>query len=623
MLASLERADLVEPSILAALGIPQVARESPSETLSRTFAGRQTLILLDNLEHLLQATPALARLLDVCRDLTLLVTSRFPLHLSAEAEFVLPPLVLDEAVELFEERVQTINPEFEAEPERVVIEMICRKLDCLPLAIELAAARVRVLSPSELLRKLDHSLELLTSGPRDVPARQQTLQATIDWSYQLLSPEEQRLLDSLSIFVGGCTLEAAQCVCGATLDQLASLVDKSLLISDQSRGTSRFVLLETIREYAAHRLARSPNEQLLQRRHAEFHATACSMFVEEGRLVPGASEDELGNFRAALVWAEEPEPEWFLQLAMAIDLWIPWHVPEIERCLKRALARPHAPTARLAWAYGMGGWLRFIQDDLSGAQALAEEALVTAKAADAEAVAGGALSLLAQIALDSNGDLQSACSLSEQALILVRKGGGGTGVLRGVLLFRSRVLLAHGDLLAAETIAGELLALAQELEDHDASLHARSVIGRVRRRQGRIPEAARLNQESLTLVCDNHDRYLTWNAIAYAAIDHAEMDPRWTTIILAAVISDRTREGVGPGSCYCERRAIETARDLLGEEPWRNAWAEGSRLSVEQAFHLADKMVTEELKTPVTFGSRKLLSQPAAVGTYPPQASDA
>ena len=285
-LAPIADPELVVPTIAQTLGL----RESGavrSPRASRTSSPRRRLLLvLDNFEHLVEAAPALAELLAAAPQLKLLVTSRIPLRLSGEHEYPVPPLDLPdpahlpeiaslsqyEAVALFIERARAVKADFAVTNANApAVAEICVRLDGLPLAIELAAARAKLLSPQALLARLEQSLDLLTGGPRDLPARQQTLRATIDWSYDLLGPDEQTLFARLAVFAGGCTLAAAEAVCGGDglLTGLSTLVDNNMLRQEeQPDGEPRFTMLETIRAYALERLEPSGEADEIRRRHA-------------------------------------------------------------------------------------------------------------------------------------------------------------------------------------------------------------------------------------------------------------------------------------------------------------------------------------------------------------------
>jgi predicted ATPase len=321
-LAPLTEPELVVPTVAQTLGVREQAGETLMDTIAADLAGKEGLLLLDNFEQVVEAAPALAELLASVATLQLLVTSRAPLHLSGEHEYAVPPLTAEEALALFAERAAAVKASFLLDGNRPLVAEICRRLDHLPLAIELAAARIKLLPEEALLERLDECLKLLTGGPRDLDLRQRTLRAAIDWSYDLLSLEEQLLFRRLAVFAGGATLEAIDAVCNPkretdVLDRLAALVDHSLLRQQETDGKPRFVMLETIREYARERLEESGEGEELRKRHA----ASFSEFAFDGdpRLRTREQttwidqfEQEHNNLRAALTFLagqDEPEPQ--------------------------------------------------------------------------------------------------------------------------------------------------------------------------------------------------------------------------------------------------------------------------------------------------------------------------
>jgi predicted ATPase/class 3 adenylate cyclase len=305
-LQALRDPELVLPTIGQGLGTREAAGEDAGD-------GR-LLLLLDNFEQLLPAAARVGELAAQLPHVKLLITSRQALHVSGEYEYAIAPLHDPEAVALFMERATAAKPDFDDDGS--VIE-ICRRLDCLPLALELAAARVKVLSAAELLKRLDRRLPILTGGPRDAPERQRTLRATIAWSYELLSADEQRLFARLAVFAGGCTLDAAEVVCGASLDSVAGLIDKSLL----RRENDRYAMLDTIGEYALERLEEAGELADYRQRHADY-------YLEEARAVerlirsPQAAgaldrlEQDHANLRVALSWLSGVASDRPLRLAV-------------------------------------------------------------------------------------------------------------------------------------------------------------------------------------------------------------------------------------------------------------------------------------------------------------------
>src|SRR5213078_127613 len=293
-LAPISDFHLVIPTIAQTLGLRDVEERSLFESLKAFLRDKHLLLLLDNFEQVLEASPALVELLQACPSIKIMVTSRAVLHVEGEYEFSVPPLSLPDplhlpayeellhyaAVALFVQRAQMVKPQFVlSEDNAAAVVQICIRLDGLPLSIELAAARSRLLPPQALLERLNHRLAVLTGGRQDAPTRQQTLRDTIRWSYDLLNAQEQRCFRRLAIFVGGCTLEAAEAVCSAAadlsllaIDLVASLLDKSLLQqSDRDGVEPRLLMLETIREYALERLVDSGELEVTQEMHALYY----------------------------------------------------------------------------------------------------------------------------------------------------------------------------------------------------------------------------------------------------------------------------------------------------------------------------------------------------------------
>jgi predicted ATPase/class 3 adenylate cyclase len=278
------------------------------------LASKRALLVLDNFEHVIRAAPYVGDLSARLPDLRLVVTSREPLHVAAEHEYAVPPLREAEAVALFGERARAVKHGWADDDAALAI---CQRLDCLPLALELAAARVKLLSTDELFQRLAQRLPLLTGGPRDAPERQRTLRATIAWSYELLTADEQRVFARLASFVGGCTLEAAEEVCETELDVIAALIDKSLL----RREGERYVMLETIGEYARERFEESDDVEETRRRHADYYLRLARSVEDLIRSPQAAAlldrlERDHDNLQAALSWLSTSTPDRGLRLAV-------------------------------------------------------------------------------------------------------------------------------------------------------------------------------------------------------------------------------------------------------------------------------------------------------------------
>ena len=357
-LASLADPTLVEDAAAQALG--------SKDTLSAAVRDKRLLLVLDNFEHLLDAAPGVAETIGSCSQLTVLVTSREPLHVDGEWEIAVDPLRDREAVELFVQRAAAVRSDFVANGE--VVE-ICRRLDCLPLAIELAAARVKVLALPALLERLEQRLPLLAGGSRSAPERQRTLRATIAWSHDLLTPEEQDLFARLAVFAGGCTLEAAEAICGADVDAIASLVDKSLL----RRTGERYWMLETIREFADERLQELRDVSELRDRHAAWcialgERAQPELWARRGREWYDRLDAEHANLRAALEHLLAcQDRESALRLSGAI--WMYWgtrgHWTEGRRFLSSAVALDgDVSPERLVEAFWGAAVMAIWQDDI-------------------------------------------------------------------------------------------------------------------------------------------------------------------------------------------------------------------------------------------------------------------
>ena len=416
---------------LAPLRDPALVLESAAQTLGAqdglgTHIGDKRLLLLfDNFEHLTEAAPDLSPLLSECPHLEILTTSRGPLRLAGEQEYPVPPLAREEAVDFFLSRARAVRPDFDTDE---AIPEICRRLDELPLALELAAARTRALSPAQLLERLSQRLDLLKGG-RDTDPRQQTLRATIEWSHDLLSEDEQRLFAWLAVFAGGCTLEAAEEVCDADIDNLESLVEKSLL-----RFTNqRYWMLETIKEYAAERLEVSDELVELQLRHTDYYLGFAERTTP--RLVGGSDASRIlqlldadhDNFRQALVVLREaPATGGMLRLAASLGRY--WYM------------RGYIVEGR--------AWLE---------QALAPTAGSTG--VDAKAMLG--LSIL----LDTAGEYAEAERVGESSVRLYRELGGSPDDLADALNHFGNVLANLGHFRRAQAIHDEALALSKELNN--------------------------------------------------------------------------------------------------------------------------------------------------------------
>jgi predicted ATPase/DNA-binding CsgD family transcriptional regulator len=381
-LASIRDPQLVLPTIAQSLQRPPTAA-----ALVEYLADKQSLLVLDNVEQVIAAAPVLVDVMAACPDLTVLVTSRELLHVRGEHAFPVPALAPPEASALFAQRAHAIQPAFVLDDLTAsTVDAICRRLDCLPLAIELAAARVTLFPPAFLLTRLAHRLEVLSGGPRDLPARQQTLRSALAWSYELLSPGEQRLFRRLGVFAGGSTLEAAEQVSPMdALSSAGSLVDKSLLQQiAQPDGEPRLVMLETMREYALEQLAISGESDAICRAHARYYCGLAE--YAEARLL-GADvrawldrlEREHDNLRQAIDWALR-QRDTDLAQRLSGALWRFWflrgHLGEGRSWLEAALALQGAVAPSITVkALSGAGYLATAQSDYARAEILCADAL--------------------------------------------------------------------------------------------------------------------------------------------------------------------------------------------------------------------------------------------------------
>ena len=453
-LAALRDSALVTETIAQVLG----ARDD----LSSNIGERELCLLLDNLEQVIDAAPALSSVLQNCPNLTLLITSRELLRISGEVEYAVPPLASAEAVSLFCERAQ-VEPADE-------ISELCARLDSLPLAVELAAARTSALTPARILERLSSRLDLLKGG-RDADPRQQTLRATIEWSYELLSPDERALFSHLAVFAGGCTLEAAEEVADADLDTLQSLIEKSLLRFTPSESGGRYWMLETIREYASEELVETRTGDALRRRHAEWMVAV----VERDA---GAAAAELDNLRAALGWTVNTgRGELGLRLANATRRY--WanagHVREgLEWLLDAAERGPEDMLEQRAMVMATATFCAMRVGDIALAREIAEAQLEVSRDLGGSSLAAG-LGGLATV-LEQMGDVEGSRELFEQAIELARA-EGSPSVVAASLFNSAAPEFALGNYERALQLYIEALDAFRACDDAQGEAHALVALG--------------------------------------------------------------------------------------------------------------------------------------------------
>ena len=567
-LASIGDPELVVPTIARTLELKEIGQQSLPDLLKAYLQDEHLLLLLDNFEQVVTAAPKLLELLANCPYLKLLVTSRAVLHVSIEYDFPIPPLALPDlkklpesqvlarcaAVALFIQRAQAIKPDFHiTDANASCIAAICTRLDGLPLAIELAAARTNLLPPHALLARLEHRLHLLTSGARDVPARQRTLRNTLEWSYTLLDAAEQRLFRRLSVFAGGCTLDALEAIytalgdaAGQILDRVASLIDNSLLQQTEQEGEEpRLVMLETIREYGLEALATSGEMEVTLQAHAIYYLQLAEqggpnlIGVEQQRWC-NRLEREHANLQAALHWSiERKEAELTLRLSDA--LWWFWlthnHLSEGRQWLEKALSggegrvtsvranvlnvlgllllnqgdyeqaerrcaesvalyRELGDTVGIAWPLHHLALVALDQGEYTRAHSLFEECLT--RFSEAGDKIGRAYSLCHLALLyNEQGEYEKACSFAEDGLKLFRGLEHGHGISEALFCLVKVLIVSQSGKAVVHRLLEECLALARETGDESRMADALHVAARGALSQGVVATARSFIEESL------------------------------------------------------------------------------------------------------------------------------
>ncbi len=648
---------LIASTIAQAVGVRETGNTSPQENLIEYVGGlsQPMLLLLDNFEHLVSAAPVIAQLLTAGPKLKVVVTSQAPLHVYGEHEFPVPPLALPDfkstpplealsrlpAVALFVERAQAVKHEFTLTKENAAaVAAICARLDGLPLAIELAAARIKLLSPSAMLARLESRLSLLTGGARDLPTRQQTLRNTVDWSYGLLNDAEQTLFRRLSVFTGGCTLEAVEAVCDTkgdlgldVLDGMASMADKSLAQQvEQADKETRLFMLSTIREYALERLAESEDESATRRAHAAYYLVLAEEGAEDIATHPewlDHFEVEHDNFRLALDYLiETGDAEWGLRLGAGLFRF--WetreHLTEGRHAIARILALEGAASrpklcARLLFAAAV---LAGEQGDYGSAQQMFEDSLesclelqdnrgvavalnaLAVNARDRDELARAsllfercvaiwkdlgepadiarALSNLASV-LKLQGEYGRASSLYDECLAMFRQAGDGAGVA-WTLNYQGDVARKKADFIAARSFCEQSLVEFRRLRDSWGIASTLSDLASLSCDQGKNAEARRLYGESISVFQElGHKRGIA-RALECLAVSAAAQSRAEQSLHLAgaaAALRQRLGAPLTPAEQPSLEKALEFARRALGNDAGLAAWMEGWAMPVEQA----------------------------------------
>jgi predicted ATPase/transcriptional regulator with XRE-family HTH domain len=522
---------LVPTAICQALGLREVAAQRPQGMIVARLQAAEMLLVLDNLEQVAAAAPLVADLLAACRDLVVLATSRVPLRLRAERNVRVRPLdtlsagsaswediARTAAVRLFVTRALAVQPDFRLGPDSTVaVAEICRRLDGLPLAIELAAARSSLLPPAALLTRLERRLPVLKAGARDMPSRQQTMRAAIEWSYMLLSPPEATLFRRLCVFVGGCTLAAAEAVAGQGGDAdgdilagVAALVDHSMLsTATQVDGEPRFRILETIREYGLEQLAAGGEEAETRQGHASYFRDLVEMaqphlFGPDQLHWLGLLERDHDNLREALAWARAQRRA-DLGLRLVASLWRFWYIrchlnegrDRLQAFLDASTSVEVPPAVREGALIGLAV-ISYAQTEYDPAARAAEESVALVRSLDDLPKLAVPLNILAGVARYRS-DFRRAATLGEECVAMTRS-LGDRWALALSLSNLAEVLRFQGAYGRARDLCDESLILARSLSDRWGVAQALLVGGRIALDLGEVVEAATLFEESLPIV---------------------------------------------------------------------------------------------------------------------------
>lgn len=631
-LGGLSDPTLVMPTVAQALGVTEVGDDQASRQLIAHLSGVPWLIVLDSVEHLVDSAPEIAGLIGECPKLTLLVTSRAPLNIRAESEYPIRPLALPDmshvpapdeiaqvsSVQLFVERARATVPDFElTQSNCAAVAAICRRLDGLPLALELAAARVRSLSPTELLGRLDQVLKMLVGGSRDLPQRQQTMSGAIDWSYQLLSPAQQALFRRLSVFAGGWTLEAAETI-GASaevsaddvVELLSGLVEQSLVVANVSaQGVTRYRMLEPIRQFAARSVEERGERHDLAIDHVRWCLSLALRAAEELRKPDQQQwleqlESEHDNLRAALSWSQQHESTNAMGLQLATALWRFWetrgHLTEGRRWLDQALSMSgNAPADLRAQGLNAAGNLARDQGDLARAEELHRASLTLRQEVGDEYGQAQSLTNLGNVMLDQ-GKYEHASELYSKALSLfrdLRKEWDIANALNNLGI----VLGYRGDYGQAIAQLQEALALREQMGETASRARSLDALGVLMRKQGSLTRARALHDESLKLrreLGDKRGIAITLNNLALVARNQGEL-PEALRLIEESL---QLRQDVGDN--YGIALSLSTMADVTRDQGDTERALElyRSALSIQRQIGIYDGLADNLFGIAETFG---------------------
>ena len=617
-LAPIEDPSLLAAAVLAALGErPQSGRPIVAQ-LSATLADRELLLVFDNCEHLVAECATLAgTLMRASPRLRVLATSREALGVPGETVWLVPTLPSDAAVRLFEERAYSASPSFtRTDDNAAAVAEICQRLDGLPLAIELAAARVTALTPAQIAARLDDCFRLLGGTRRTAVPRQQTLRATIDWSYTLLGPEEREMLARLSVFAGGWTLDAAEDVCAGgaiecedVLEYVVALVDRSLVLAERSGAETRYRLLETVRQYAAERLAAAGESEVVRRRHAAHfvvraEAASAARYQPTRDALAAALHAELDNIRAALRWSSERDDDLFVRLAFAHGwcyfAWGLWR--EGRDWIERALGLPAGAlrTASRAYALGELGYLVSHQHDFARARPALEEAIAIWRELGDEGERAHAAQTLAQMYLfeGSPASVDTALEIVVEAERTLRALGDRVGVCWASATLGG-VHAARRDIAPAMAAYDEARRLAYDVGQPMTVGIGCMGMASLAIMSGDLPHAAARLREGLAAHRKAPDyMFLAWT-IGVTAMYAASTGRLADAMRLLGVDQTLRRHGGAVTSletAYPEvyTQIVHGARTALGDAAFDATLDEGRRLDLAGAFALAERVVSTD-----------------------------
>ena len=597
-LSAIRSVDRFLAELARALGATPEGNRSVLETIVDRLRSRETLLLLDNFEQIADAAPAVASILAACPHVSALVTSRVPLLVRGEHEYRATPLPAAAAAELFAERAAEASPAFTVTPENAAdVAEICRRVDGLPLAVELAAARVRILTPAALVERLGQRLDL-AAELADLPERQRTLRATIAWSYELLDDSERSLFAKLAVFAGGFTLNAVEAICADeggsdTLETLSSLVEKSLVTVDAPAAEPRFRMLETVREYALERLVARPDTDLVERRHAEYYVDLCE---ETGPQLEGPEQalgfarldTELGNFRALFDWAQRTgEPELIVRVwgATMTYWWVRDLAAEMSPILEGIMPLPaSAPASVRADASWLLGICRLMPGDAAASRPPFEEALAIAREADDPRRTVLALCMLGAVTTETTG-ADGAWARHREALAIARRLDWRWGIAYTLHHLGDTAIRAR-DIDAVIAFDTECLSVARELGDGQMSTMALWQLGWAYAFQGDHPRARELLEEAAANCLRMHNvENISYCLDGLATVMQAAGDTPLAARLAGAADGARAKLRMAPfpplAAAVVELRAPIAA--ALGDDAFERERAVGASLSPEDA----------------------------------------